>query len=256
MKQIIISILVTLFFLFSVTGCGKNDTQENQQMSEMNPPAQESDIISGVVLETMDGGGYTYLQIDTGSEKVWAAVTKRKIELGSKVGFNDGMAMTNFKSETLERTFDKVYFVQQLLKPRSSSKMPEMPTPGMQEAFSRGEQHSQSPDDVDMDFSDVSVPSQGYSISKIFQNNEQLSGKMVIVRGKVVKFNSEIMGKNWLHIQDGTGEPGTDDITVTTSSKANIGDMVVVEGVLTLDKDFGFGYKYDLLIEDAKIVVE
>jgi|SaaInlStandDraft_2_1057019.scaffolds.fasta_scaffold56179_1 hypothetical protein len=256
MKQIIFTTLITLFFLFSITGCGKTEQPENQQVPGAESPPESSLDVSGVVSEMMNSGGYTYVQINTGSKKVWAAVTQTKVEIGSTVGFREGMLMSNFKSETLDRTFDEIYFVQQLMKPKSSRKMPDMPTPGMQEQFSRGEEHSQSPDDVDMDFSKISVPSEGYSISEIFQKNNQLSGEMVIIRGKVVKFNAEIMGKNWLHIQDGTGKPGTDDITVTTSSVANLGDMVVVEGVLTLDKDFGFGYKYDLLIEDAKIVIE
>jgi hypothetical protein len=71
-----------------------------------------------------------------------------------------------------------------------------------------------------------------------------------------MKYNPEVMGKNWLHIQDGSGNTGNNDLTVTTSSRAKIGDMVLVTGKLSADRDFGGGYQYSLIIEDAKVTVE
>ena len=76
------------------------------------------------------------------------------------------------------------------------------------------------------------------------------------MRGKVVKFSANIMGKNWVHLQDGTGESGINDLTVTTSAVVNKGDTVLVSGVLVIDKDFGYGYSYDVIIEDAEVSVE
>ena len=76
------------------------------------------------------------------------------------------------------------------------------------------------------------------------------------MRGKVVKFTPEIMGKNWIHLQDGTGAAGTSDLTVTTSASAKTGDTVTVKGILVVDKDFGYGYAYDVIIEDAEVTVE
>ncbi|MGW8313899.1 MAG: nucleotide-binding protein, partial [Desulfuromonadales bacterium] len=76
------------------------------------------------------------------------------------------------------------------------------------------------------------------------------------VRGKVVKFSPQIMGKNWIHIQDGTGEAGSNDLTVTTNTTANVGDTVVISGTLTADKDFGYGYQYSVLVEDAEVATE
>jgi hypothetical protein len=78
----------------------------------------------------------------------------------------------------------------------------------------------------------------------------------VKVRGKVVKYNSGIMGKNWLHIQDGSGAAGSNDLTVTTSANTKVGDTVLVAGVLSANKDFGSGYKYALIVQDAKVTVE
>ncbi len=74
----------------------------------------------------------------------------------------------------------------------------------------------------------------------------------------MVKFTPRIMGKNWLHLQDGSGDTaaGTHDLTVTTNVTAKVGDTVLISGAVTLDKDFGEGYKYDVIIEDAKVTVE
>jgi hypothetical protein len=69
-----------------------------------------------------------------------------------------------------------------------------------------------------------------------------------------VKYNEQIMGRNWLHIRDGSGTAGKDnDLTVTTADKAAVGDVVVVKGKVQVDKDFGAGYSYPVIVEDAKL---
>ena len=69
-----------------------------------------------------------------------------------------------------------------------------------------------------------------------------------------MKWNAGIMGKNWLHLRDGSGAAGKDnDITITTSDEAAVGDVVLVKGTVRVDKDFGAGYAYPVIIEDAKL---
>jgi hypothetical protein len=106
------------------------------------------------------------------------------------------------------------------------------------------------------DFSKIVKPKDGKTVEEIYQEKAKLKGKRVTLRGKVVKFSSAIMGKNWLHLRDGTGKEPANDLTVTTQAKAKVGDTVLVEGMVTLDKDLGAGYKYDVIIEDAKVKVE
>jgi len=106
------------------------------------------------------------------------------------------------------------------------------------------------------DFSKIVKLKDGKTVQEIYQEKTKLKGKRVALRGKVVKYNGAIMGKNWLHLRDGTGKEPANDLTVTTQTKAKVGDTVVVEGTVTLDKDFGAGYKYDVIIEDAKVKVE
>lgn len=94
------------------------------------------------------------------------------------------------------------------------------------------------------------------SVAEIFAGKDGFADTVVNVRGKVVKYNSQIMGKNWIHLQDGTGSPGANDLMVTTADAAKLGDIVVVSGKISRNKDFGSGYKYDLILEDAKVLVE
>jgi hypothetical protein len=108
-----------------------------------------------------------------------------------------------------------------------------------------------------VDLSGIAKAEGGKTIAEVFAEREQLAGETIVFRGKVVKTNAGIMGKNWLHIRDGSGAEGTNDVTVTTTEVLpNVGDTVLVSGALQLNKDFGMGYQYDLIIEDADVTVE
>lgn len=108
-----------------------------------------------------------------------------------------------------------------------------------------------------VDLSGIKKAEGGKTIAEVFAAKDQLAGEEVIFRGKVVKVNPDIMGKNWLHVRDGSGEEGTNDLTVTTVGVLPaIGDTVVVTGPVGIDVDFGMGYEYDVIIEDAEVTVE
>jgi hypothetical protein len=109
---------------------------------------------------------------------------------------------------------------------------------------------------ADVDLSGIETAADGITVAELFAGKEQLAGQPVTLRGKVVKVNPGIMGTNWLHIRDGSGEEGANNITITTGQMADVGDVVLVTGVLTVDKDFGMGYRYDAIIENADITVE
>ena len=109
---------------------------------------------------------------------------------------------------------------------------------------------------TDVDLTGITVAEGGQTVGDVYAKKAELSGKQVKIRGKVVKFSPMIMGKNWIHIQDGTGEAGANDLTVTTSAEANTGDTVLISGTLTTDKDFGYGYAYDVIVEEAEVTVE
>lgn len=108
-----------------------------------------------------------------------------------------------------------------------------------------------------VDLSGIARADGGKTIAEVFADKDQLAGQAVVFRGKVVKVNANIMGKNWLHVRDGSGAEGTNDLTVTTTDVLpEVGDTVLVSGAVAVNKDFGMGYKYDILIEDAAVTIE
>jgi ribosomal protein S17 len=237
---------------------------------QMPAAATAGKLITGKVAETMDAGTYTYVQVDDGKTKVWAAAPQFKVKKGDTVTVPEGMPMANYKSTTLNRTFDVVYFVGAIgmgdqlpagAAPAASpmAAMPPMGGAGDQAAQMPEGAHprldpSQAAKDANVTFSGIKKADK--TVADIYGGKSGLAGKDVSVRGKVVKFSPQIMGKNWIHVQDGTGQAGSNDLTVTTLDEAKVGDTVLITGKITLNKDFGMGYKYDLIIEDGKVKVE
>lgn len=204
---------------------------------------------AGKVLETMDAGGYTYVHIDTGQEKVWAAGPLTPVETGSVVAVPAGMLMSDFRSDNLERTFDEIYFVSEINTQGASGSTAQMP-PNHPPVTNPGGEFTEA------DFEGIEVPDGGVSIAGLYEEKAAHAGKKVTVRGKVIKFTPNVMNKNWIHLQDGTGVEGANDLTLTTDTVVEVGDVIVATGKLAIDKDIGAGYSYELLVENAVVTVE
>ena len=223
--------------------------------------------VTGKILETMDSGGYTYMKLSSGGGEVWAAVNATKVKRGQTVTVVNAMAMDGFESKTLHRKFDRILFGSLATAggappiDAAAAQQGQMP-PGHPDASDpkfremMASQHAaaaQGPADV----GSVKVPKAegGKTVAEVFAERKDLADKDVTVRGKVVKFLPEIMGRNWFHLRDGSGtaDKKDNDLTVTTSETVAIGDVVVVKGKVKTDQDFGAGYAYPVLIEDAKV---
>lgn len=197
------------------------------------------------VLETMNGGGYTYVQVKTDTGVIWAAGPEAAVKVGDRVNLGDGMLMSDFHSETLDRTFEEIYFVGGIKVVGGGSSAPAMASA-----------HGGGDAPAAVEIGKVTKADGGSTIAELFAGKSGLAGKQVLVRGRVVKYTADIMGRNWLHIQDGSGEAGTNDLTITTNGTAKIGDLVLVKGTAAVDKDFGAGYSYELIVEEATVTVE
>lgn len=204
------------------------------------PPAVAA-ATTGAVLETMNSGGYTYAKLDLGSEQVWLAGPETKLAVGDKVEMAGGTLMTNFTSNTLNRTFDRIYFVNAL------------PLAGAGGAAGMAAAHggAMPPAAPAAPTETIEPLAGGPTIAAVLAAPAPLAGKPIAIRGKVVKFNAQILGHNWLHLQDGTG-----DLTITTADTAApvaVGEIVVARGTLAVNKDFGAGYSYPVIVEDATL---
>jgi len=237
-----IQVLLLFAIIIFLIGC-ENDDSNSQEITETKNITSnaESNSRSGIVVDKMDAGSYSYLQLKENDKLYWVAVPKLKIENGESIYFSQYMEMVDFKSETLNRTFESVLFVNDASK--SMNKM-NMKNP-----------HSNLQSDDKQTIS-VGTLKDGKTIADIYKNKQSLKGKTVKVKGKVVKFNSGIMNRNWVHIQDGTDNNGDFDLLLTSDETAKVGDIIVAEGRLATDKDFGAGYFYPVVVEEAKIITE
>jgi hypothetical protein len=200
-------------------------------------------VVTGPVLETMDAATYTYMKVQASEGEIWAATSRFVVKVGDRVAVPLESPMENFHSQSLNRDFPLIYFASQITREGEPAGGMQMP-PGHPPA-SAGQAVTER----------IAPPEGGQSIESVWAARTTLAGKTVTVRGKVVKFNGGIMGRNWLHIQDGTGvaAKGTNDITVTTDAEAKVGDVVTVTGKVVVDKDFGAGYRYAVLLEGATL---
>ncbi len=236
-------------------------------------PQKKGDIITAKVIETMNSGGYTYMLVENNEKSEWIAIPKSKIEKGSEVRFYQGTVMKNFTSKTLKRTFDTIIFSPGLEKSDATSphsttfhKTEDSFTNAVkaENTVSRTNRKNTSGGSLAaiVPFESLNIrkvaAENGYTVDEIFQNAEKLNGKEITVRGKVVKFSPMIMGRNWVHLQDGTGNAmkNEHDLVITTQNQAKEGEIVVVRGVIAANKDFGAGYTYEVLVEKATLEKE
>ncbi|MFN2376464.1 MAG: DNA-binding protein [Candidatus Binatia bacterium] len=207
-------------------------------------PKAVTEVSRGKVVETMDAAGYTYAHVATPGGEVWVAGPRTVLSVGDSVGWPAGSEMKNFQSKTLGRSFESILFVDALVVSGASAEAPA--------AAAHGSLSPQAGDDAEV--KDIARAEGGLTVGEIFDRRKDLEGKEVVLRGKVVKFNGGVMKRNWLHLRDGSrAASGENDLTVTSDGTAAVGDVVVVRGKLALNKDFGFGYRYDVLLEDARL---
>jgi hypothetical protein len=201
-------------------------------------PAAEAGAatLSGPLLERIDAPPYSYLRVKAAGGEQWAAVNQTDVTVGTTVSVS-GSVMEAFESKTLARRFDRIVFG------KLEGADPGAAAPAATEAPAGG----------------GPVPlAEGpgaTTIAALFASRASLAGKPVAVRGKVVKLNSGILGKTWIHLQDGSGSAAArdNDLAVTTSDPVKLGEIVTARGALGVDRDFGSGYRYDVIVEDATL---
>ena len=201
-----------------------------------------SNIIRGKVTDIIKASVYTYVEVDTGKKKVWAAGPVTPLKTGDMISFSTGMLMKNFHSKSMKRDFPIIYFVNSFMTGNMASK-------NKVAASALPHSHIKQKQAV-KPVKGINKVKGGNTIAEINVGKQKLKGKTIRVRGQVTKFTPNVMGKNWLHIRDSST---LDDLTVITDSTVAIDDVVILEGKLELDKDYGYGYVYPVILEDAKI---
>jgi hypothetical protein len=251
-------VVPVLILSLSLTACSRQPATPAQ--SVQNTPAAAGarapagqagpQTVAGPVRETMDAASYTYVRVETGTGDVWAAAPQFPVKIGERVVVPLEMPMQNFHSQSLNRDFPVIYFVSRI------GREGEAPAAG-DAAPSLMASHGTGAPEAAEKIDPMAAPAGGTTVADLWSRRTALAGKTVTVRGKVVKFNGGILGKNWIHLQDGSGKASdkSNDITVTTGEDVvvRVGDTITVTGTVVLDKDFGAGYAYGTLIENGRL---
>lgn len=195
--------------------------------------------LRGQVLEAKDVESYTYLRLKTRDGEAWAAVARAPVRIGADVTIENAMLMQGFESKTLGRKFDRIFFGS-------------LAGAGGGAAGKHGSTPAATVGNVKVA---KAIGTDARTVAEVITGRAALKDRKVQVRGTVVKFSGEILGRNWVHLQDGSGSAAdnTNDLLVTTLDQAKPGDVVIAKGVVVTDKDFGSGYSYRVLIGDATL---
>lgn len=245
-----------LFLLFVFAAL----TVQQVHAADNSPATKPKEVpLSGKVLETMDGGGYTYLRLQNGPEKVWVAIPLSKISVGQQLTLKPGFAMNNFTSKGLNRKFDKVIFSAGISSAESvqlspqAIKMVHQGVPNAPQNAAVKVEKKPAPA-KNQKITKAKGPN-GFTIAEIYAKSKKLEKKQVVVKGRVVKVAEKIMKKNWIHLEDGTGSKAkkTNNLVITSKELPKEGDVVTATGTLYNNLDFGSGYRYNVLVQDAKL---
>jgi len=212
--------------------------------------------VKGQVLEVKDVDAYTYLRLKTANGETWAAVNRAQVKKGAEVTIENPMVMRNFESRSLNRTFDTIVFGS-LAGSAGTAAAP------MGSAAPASGADPANPHGAPLKTAEVSaagavkVPKaegvNGRTVAEVNSDRVKLKDKAVAIRATVVKVTANVMGKNWIHLRDGSGSEAdkNNDVLVTSKDRPKVGDVVVAKGVVRTDVDLGAGYAYKVLVEDV-----
>ena len=215
----------------------------------------------GTIEKTMNGGGYTYILLKSGKEKTWVAIREMKVKVGDTIALMPGIEMNNFTAKSIGQTFKSIIFSDGPVSQQGSGHGygghgGGAPHGGASQPNTTSGSKGAAPPSYDEINIDKATGPNAYSVVELYEKRTELNKKDITLKGQVVKVSQQIMGKNWLHVQDGTGyaQNGTNDIVITTNDLPSVGDVVTIKGILYENKDFGSGYKYDVIIEQAEVI--
>lgn len=204
-----------------------------------------------IAKEFINANEFTYVRASESGNDIWIAIPKSVIKIGGTYYYQGGIVMEKFESKELKRTFTSVLFLEGLsddkdkLLAKTNSSVKDQNT---------DEKHiNVNTTNLSKLNINIKTAKDGITISELFAKKEKYSRKNVKISGQVTKFSPDIMKKNWVHLQDGSENAGKYDLTVTTNALVKKGDTVTFEGKISLNKDFGYGYFYEVLMEDAVI---
>lgn len=209
-----------------------NNSNNNPVVTPEYKVISDNSVHHVEVLEVLPTDKYVYLKVNEGPDEYWIATGKQAVHVGSKYFYREGLLKTNFESKEYNRVFDKVYLVSKLV-PENHAKETVTSRPTSK---------------------NITKAQGSMTIKDFVEQASSLNGKEVQLTGECTKLNANIMGRNWIHLKDGTMDDY--DLVITSDQAIPEGHIVTLKGTVGLNRDFGSGYNYDILIENASIARE
>ena len=238
-----LSLILSVVLLIS---CNTQNKQEYKAVDGAN--VAHANMHKVMVKEVLQTSSYSYLLVNENNEEFWIATSKADVKVGAEIYYTQATKMANFNSKELNRVFETLFLVDTISdKPISNSPAKQAANPHKAKKSTK-KGGTKLKQDIHID-----PIAGGTNIADLYKNKADLSGKKILIKGKVIKVNKNIIDRNWIHIQDGSQFETTYSLTITSKELVNVGDIVTFEGVVTLDKKFGAGYSYDLIVEEAVV---
>ncbi|WP_028583585.1 hypothetical protein [Desulfogranum mediterraneum] len=289
MNPLFVTLCAAASLLLPLTAppAGAFPKEDSAKPDQVRPAAT---VLQGTISETMNSGGYTYLRLDTAQGKLWVAIPETTVKKGAAVQVLPGMKMEDFSSRSLKRSFATIIFSPGLVgtapnrgaSPHGTPPAAASPAAAAAKASTGGDSFSAALQSErsrpaappkagamaqSLGSSGAIVPSadiqvdkaegaDSYTVGECFSQARELNNQTVTIRGKVMKVSPRIMGKNWVHLQDGSGSPmkNTHDLVITTQALPKPDTVVTFRGTLHADRDFGAGYRYAVIVEEATLL--
>lgn len=213
--------------------------------AQHNQGDQHAGVHKVIIAQVIQTTSYTYVLAEEAGKKQWIAVPKMDVSEGETYYYYGGIEMRDFQSKELGQTFESVLFLNGLITPETVEDS--QPSLSMSNQMTKEVQAAKQEVNIDR-------AKDGLTIAELYSEKQKYNGKVVRIRGKVTKYNAGIMNRNWVHLQDGTGDVENFDLTVTTDEEVRVGEIITFEGIISLDKDFGAGYLYEVIMESGKLV--
>jgi len=246
-------------FIYGVEASHEKDAHEKVELIP-------TPIYYGKILEIKGARGYKYLKIDENGTQLWVAIANAPVAIGERIGYDKQTIMHNFESKSLGKKFKEIIFASDVYlppkveKPKSMKEMLGL----LAKTADTNDPHKElnmgiSPAEDTLKPTKPFVKKDFYTVEEVHIFRDELKDQIISVKASVFKVSHQIMKMDWTHLGDGTGNEKklTDDLVFTsTSTSLKAGDKVIAKGKVVVNKDFGYGYFYKVIIQDAVFEAE
>jgi hypothetical protein len=228
-------------------------SEEYDDETNLNPDAYSftDNLHRVVVSEVLPTKKYIYLKVKGNEKSFWIATGKQDVKVGETYFYRNPLLKTNFESKEYKRVFDTIYLVRSLIAQKHGNNTGNLKA-DLSEVTEKNTNITEEKVTIPTHTENIIQHKGSIKIAQIVANPSAYEGKTVQISGKCVKVNPNIMKRNWIHLQDGSKDDF--DLVITSNTFVPEGKIVNIKAQVSLNRDFGAGYRYDLILENGVVV--